>query len=238
MTLASMSRPCGLSPQETAQTSPCRLGWLTSGRHRWRRAPRPLPAPVAALHPPTLDVTAAAAAQFPLAAVVPEWPRIGGQVVRDWIGAGVDQLPGFSGDDEARLLFPDLVGLVDGPTFLISVTLFVAFVYWEGGVLLRALRERRQQSDQQQQGGRDDTGAALGSWDAGSPGEGSDRGWGEAGTQPVASEARGEQQRTQREELIDRARHERRRGLGLLALITAACIWMTGVVNSPSPFQP
>lgn len=49
-----------------------------------------------------------------LAALVPEFPRIGGQVVRDWIGAAAEQLDGFNGDDLTRLLFPDLVDLVDG----------------------------------------------------------------------------------------------------------------------------
>lgn len=38
---------------------------------------------------------------------------------------------------------------------------------------------------------------------------------------------------------LDWARHERRRGLGWLALATAALIWLTGVVNgNPRPFQP
>ncbi len=48
----------------------------------------------------------------PLAAVVPNFPRIGGQPVRDWIGQAVENLPGFNGNDLARLLLPDLVGLV------------------------------------------------------------------------------------------------------------------------------
>lgn len=65
-----------------------------------------------------------------IAAIVPEFPRIGGQPVRDWIGAMVDVLPGFNANDEARLLLPDLVGLVDGPTLLISGILGLAFVYW------------------------------------------------------------------------------------------------------------
>ena len=156
--------------------------------------------------------------------MVPTFPRVGGQAVRDWIGQSVDNLPGFNGDDLARLLFPDLVNLVDAPTLLISLLLLLAFVYWEGGVLLRQLRERRRKQQQQQQ---------QGAQQEGDSGEGAA---GEAAAlseqdQPQHKQQRGRQEWTP----LERARHERRRGLGWLALVTAATIWMTGVVNTFTP---
>lgn len=70
--------------------------------------PPPLPGAASGL----VSSLASLPASAPLAAVVPTFPRIGGQSVRDWIGQAVDNLPGFNGDDLTRLLFPDLVGLV------------------------------------------------------------------------------------------------------------------------------
>ena len=138
--------------------------------------------------------------------------------MRDWIGQSVDNLPGFNGDDLARLLLPDLVSLVDVPTLLISVLLLLAFVYWEGGVLLRQLRER--QRKQRQQGGNGESAA------------------GEAAAAAAAEQQQGQQEKQQeRQEWtpLERARHEQRRGLGWLALATAATIWMTGAVSSFMP---
>ncbi|KAL4437980.1 hypothetical protein ABPG77_004201 [Micractinium sp. CCAP 211/92] len=191
---------------------------------------------------------------LPVAAVVPEFPRIGGQVVRDWIGAATEQLSGFSGDDITRLLFPDLVGLVDGPTLLISCTLALALVYWEGGVLLRALRERQaaeaaRRRQEREARRRERGGGIFGSWD--SPAGGADesseggssssqhgtgawdaRGWEDWGPEPPPGALPPEPTR------VERARFERRRSLGYLALVTTVLIWMTGVVSGPSPFQP
>ena len=167
------------------------------------------------------QAAAAVAAVAPLAALVPTFPRVGGQAVRDWIGQSVDNLPGFNGDDLARLLLPDLVSLVDVPTLLISFLLLLAFVYWEGGVLLRQLRERQRTQRQQRQ-----------------------RQEGSSGESPAGeAAAASEQQQAQHEQLqdrqewtpLERARHERRRGLGWLALATAATIWMTGAVSSFMP---
>ena len=177
---------------------------------------------------------AAAAAAATLAQIVPTFPRIGGQPVRDWIGQAVDNLPGINGDDLARLLFPDLVGLVDGPTWLIGGLLTLAFVYWEGGVLLRAVRERQRQQREQRRRERQQR-RREGQQPSGDSSTGSDED--EAAAAAVAAV---EEALTPPPPLspIDRARHERRRGLGWLALVTAGMIWMCGVVNGPTPFQP
>ncbi len=126
--------------------------------------------------------------------------------------------------------------LQDGPTFLIGLILAIAFIYWEGGILLRQLRARRQARERQRQQGGGGTGAAGAAGEAaGSAAAG--------GLPPQLGEQHDEHEhheRKRREEWtpLDRARHERRRGLGWLALATAGLIWLTGVVNNPSPFQP
>ncbi|PSC75763.1 hypothetical protein C2E20_1169 [Micractinium conductrix] len=158
------------------------------------------PATAAALH--------AAAAVAPLASVVPEFPRFIDQPVRDWIGAAVENLQGFNADDAARLLLPDLVGLagrLDGPTLLIGGILVLAFIYWEGGILLQELRERqRRQSERQRRqrrsssifdswGGEDEGGAdGVDGWDGG------------AGDEALQAEQQ-EQRRQQRQTRLDRA---------------------------------
>lgn len=158
------------------------------------------------------------AAQVPpppplFASIVPSFPRIGGQPVRDWIGAAVDNLPGFNGDDLARLLFPDLVGLVDVPSLLVAGLLALALGYWEGGILLRQLRQWQQR--QRRTRDSDSSSEAGPATDAAPP-------------LPPRPPLTG----------IERARYERRRGLGWLALATAGLIWMCGAVNGPTPFQP
>lgn len=140
-----------------------------------------------------------------------------------------------------------------GPTLLITCTLAVALVYWEGGVLLRALRERRAaeaaRRRREQEARRRQRGAGIfGSWDStaggadDSSGEGSSgeeggvgwdaSGWGDWGPEPPPASLPQEPTR------VERARHERRRSLGYLALVTTVLIWMTGVVSGPTPFQP
>ena len=79
--------------------------------------------------------------QLSPARLVPNFPRIGGQELPEYWAAFADRLPGFNGDELRRLLFPDLV--MDAPNITIITLLAVAFVYWEGGILLRQLRERR-----------------------------------------------------------------------------------------------
>lgn len=130
----------------------------------------------------------------------------------------MDNLPGFNGDDLARLLFPDLVGLVDGPSLLVAGLLALALVYWEGGILLRRLRQRQQQQKRARSGSSGDGDAPP---DASPPAP-------PAPPPPVVPPRMG----------LDRARYERRRGLGWLALATAGLIWMCGAVNGPAPFQP
>lgn len=74
----------------------------------------------------------------------------------------------------------------------------MAFIYWEGGIILHELEERRKQQQ------------------------------GEGGSQPPNKPL------THYQQLI----YERKRGLAWLAIVTAVSIWCTGVVNTPSPFQP
>lgn len=128
----------------------------------------------------------------------------------------------------------------DGPTFLIGLLLAIAFIYWEGGVLLRQLRTRRQASERQRQQDRQRQQGGGGA-DAGGPAAGAAD---SAATQGLQLGERHDSHehhaRKPREEWtpMERARHERRRGLGWLALATAGLIWLTGVVNNPTPFQP
>lgn len=164
---------------------------------------------------------------------MPEFPRLGGQVVRDWIGAAADALSsqGFNGDTMSHLLMPDLVGLVDGPTLLTVLALIVALAYWEGGILLRQLRaqrvrrerqRQREQQQQQQQAGADWAGGEAGDWGDGE------------GSGAAAHDDDHEHHERQRQAAwtpLDKARHERRRGLGTLALATATLIWLTGLVS-------
>lgn len=109
-------------PQRHAQLSAARrrLPPLSRRLLTCRRTPLAAPAPAAAAALPHALLLHEGALSLPLAAIVPEFPRIGGQPVRDWIGARVENLPGIDGDDIARLLLPDLVALVDGPTFVIG----------------------------------------------------------------------------------------------------------------------
>ncbi|PRW59330.1 DNA processing [Chlorella sorokiniana] len=231
------------------QGSSCRpapASW-TPVRRVTRRARKPVSV-AAALPPPPLPAAASSLAvsslaslpaSAPLASVVPTFPRIGGQAVRDWIGQTVENLPGFNGDDLTRLLFPDLVGLVvqDAPTFLIGLILAIAFIYWEGGILLRQLRARRQaRQRQRQQGGSGeaDGPAAAASGSAAAAADGLQADLGEHHDDHEHHERRRREEWTP----LDRARHERRRGLGYLALTTAGLIWLCGVVNNPTPFQP
>lgn len=123
--------------------------------------------------------------------------------------------------------------LQDGGSFLVGLILAIAFIYWEGGVLLRQLRQRRQARERQrplehqrQQGGGEAGAGGAAAAD---------------GLQPQLEEHHEEHHERKRWEEwtpLDRARHERRRGLGWLALATAGLIWLTGVVNNPTPFQP
>ncbi|KAL4425644.1 hypothetical protein ABPG75_009660 [Micractinium tetrahymenae] len=141
-----------------------------------------------------------------------------------------------------------------GPTLLISCTLALAFVYWEGGVLLRTLRERRaaeaaRRRRERKARRRQRGGGIFGSWDSGGgvvedesgdeggSGEQGDGAWDAGiledwGPEPPPAAP------PQPPSRLEQARHERRRGLGYLALITAVLIWMTGVVSGPMPFQP
>ncbi len=140
-----------------------------------------------------------------------------------------------------------------GPTLLISCTLALALVYWEGGILLRALRERQaaeaaRRRQEREARRRERGGGIFGSWD--SPAGGADEsskaesssqhgtgawdagGWEDWGPEPPPGALPPEPTR------VERARFERRRSLGYLALVTTVLIWMTGAVSGPSPFQP
>lgn len=114
-----------------------------------------------------------------------------------------------------------------------GAVLLVAFVYWEGGILLRQLRQRQQADRKQrelerrrQQGGSDDEELAAEGEQLRLEELEQEDDWRHHGQHPEWTQ-------------LDWARHERRRGLGWLALTTAGLIWLTGVVNgNPRPFQP
>jgi hypothetical protein len=133
----------------------------------------------------------------------------------------VETLPGFNGNDEVRLLFPDLVGLVDGRSIITISCLALALVYWEGGILVRQWQEQRRKQRKRARGevSTDDEDAAAA-----------------AAAATAAAEA--EQARKPPLTPIERARYERRRGLGFLALLTATLVWCCGFVQGPSPFDP
>lgn len=112
-----------------------------------------------------------------------------------------------------------------------AVPPLAASTHVQGGILLQELRERqRRQSERQRRqrrsssifdswGGEDEGGAdGVDGWDGG------------AGDEALQAEQQ-EQRRQQRQTRLDRARFERRRGLGWLALVTATAIWLTGVGN-------
>lgn len=120
--------------------------------------------------------------------------------------------------------------LQDGGSFLVGLILAIAFIYWEGGVLLRQLRQRRQARERQRQLERQ---RQQGGGEAGAGGAAA-----ADGLQPQLDEHHEEHHGREEWTPLDRARHERRRGLGWLALATAGLIWLTGVVNNPTPFQP
>lgn len=133
-----------------------------------------------------------------------------------------------------------------GPTFLITCTLALAFVYWEGGVLLRALRERQAaeaaRRRREREARRRRGGGIFGSWDSGGAADGTSESGDAGDSSQVGSgfwEDWGPEPPPPPEPTrMERARYERRRSLGYLALVTAVLIWMTGVVSGPTPFQP
>lgn len=96
--------------------------------------------------------------------------------------------------------------------------LLVAFLYWEGGIILHEIEERQARAAQRRR----------------EEGEGSGSEGGEAsgivgtGRQPPNRPLTAEQAEL----------YERKRGLAWLAIVTALAIWSTGVVNRPAPFMP
>lgn len=118
-------------------------------------------------------------------------------------------MEGFNADDLVRVLLPDLAG-IDASVLTISVALAICLVYWEGGSILRALRERRRRREAAARHGGTEAGVAA------------------------EEEEALRHQRDMREELG----HQRDRGLSWLALATAVAVWLTGVLNKPNAFMP
>ena len=99
-----------------------------------------------AAHPPPLPLPPSPP---PLAALIPDFPRIGGQPLREWIGAQVPQLPGFNGDDLTRMLLADVQR--NPTTSAIIAALLVAFLFYEGELLFERWQRDHPASRQQQE---------------------------------------------------------------------------------------
>lgn len=149
------------------------------------------------------------------AALVPDFPRYM-QTVRDFIAQDVPQLPGFNGNDINTIILPDLLNVANLYTAVLVLASAVAFFYWEGGQLLSDFRQEQdmerleEEFREGQQGGQE---------------AGAGRGVDAAELQRLG------------ETPEQRAKWERRRGLGWLALVTLLALWCAGgLVGISAPF--
>ena len=149
-----------------------------------------------------------------LADYVPQFPRIFDAPVKDFIAPDVPLLPGFNADNMNQLFLPDIINTTNLYYLLLFISCAVAVVYLEIGALVndfiqeKDFEELEDQFLQQQEQRAKNKNEEMIA----------------TKVKPLSPE--------------EIAYKERKRGLGWLAIITAAAIWCTGILNKINPFQP
>ena len=165
-----------------------------------------------------------------LANYVPEFTRIG-QPINDFVNRRdfSNFLPGFNGDDYARLMVPDLINASNLYYIILCISLAIAVVYLELGALVNDFLQeqdfekleeeflKRQKKEKKRRQRPSTTTTTT--------------------TTSSSSVSDVDEVQIQRNMAIQRAKEERRRGLGWLALATSLALWCTGILTEINPFS-